>query len=46
MATAALVIFGLLLLLAMSRAARTVASSEAKAEATSPLPFWTGLFGR
>ena len=39
-----IVIFGLLLLLAMLGLARLVASSEAKAEATSALPYWVGWF--
>ena len=43
MAFAAFLIFGLLLLLAMSRLVRPIVSSEAKAEATSTLPFWAGL---
>jgi type II secretory pathway pseudopilin PulG len=43
MALVALLIIGLLLLLAISRLVRPVASSEAKADATSTLPFWVGL---
>ena len=40
MALMALVIFGLLLLLAITHLVRPVVSSEATAEATSTLPFW------
>ena len=46
MATLALVIFGLLSLLAMARLVRPIASLDTKAEATPKLPFWTGLLWR